>query len=113
MLRSISFRLAALYTGLFTIAVVMLGAGMVLSTRATMVHQLDTRITAETDSLVVEYRIDKDQGLQDVIAAVRERGRMPGALEYGLNEPAGRRVGGGLAGMGTKPGWSMTSVQGA
>ena len=59
MFRSTSLRLAALYTAGFALAVAVLGFITVLSARAALTQQFDTRLSADQVS-VVRTRIDSD-----------------------------------------------------
>ncbi len=104
MFRSSTLRLAALYTAVFALSVVVLGVITVLTTRGALSAQFDARIAAESAALVQEYR---SEGLNGVIEAVRERDRTPGAVDYGLQAPAGRPIAGRLAASRAAIGWSV------
>lgn len=104
MFRSTSLRLAALYTTGFAIAVVILGAITLVSTRRALSDQFDGRIQAESSAMVLEYR---SEGLEGVVEAVHERDRTPGSLDYGVQGPAGEPLAGGLAGIRAPMGWSV------
>jgi len=104
MFRSTTLRLAALYTVAFALAVVVLGAITVVSTRDALSKQFDARITAESAALVQEYR---SEGLGGVVEAVRERDRTPGAVDYGLQGPSGEALAGRLAASRSPLGWSV------
>ncbi len=108
MFRSTSLRLAALYTAAFALAVVVLGAITLLTTRATLKQQFDSRINAEALSLGQEFRLE---GLTGVVEAVQERDRTPGALEYGLQSPGGQALAGRLASARTPLGWSELTTR--
>jgi signal transduction histidine kinase len=103
MLRSTSLRLAAVYTVIFALAVVALGAVTLYSTRRALSAQFDTRIRAESAAMVREYR---SEGLDGVIQAVRERDSTPGALDFGLRGPGGKPLAGRLSGSAAPLGWS-------
>jgi signal transduction histidine kinase len=103
MFRSTSLRLAAVYTVVFALAVVALGAVTLYSTRHALSAQFDTRIRAESAAMVREYR---SEGLEGVIQAVRERDSTPGSLDFGLRGPGGERLAGRLAGAAAPLGWS-------
>ena len=103
MFRSLSLRLAAIYTVAFAVSVVVLCAITVLTTRATLKQQFDSRINAEALSLGQEFR---QEGLTGVVEAVGERDRTPGALEYGLQTPTGKALAGRLSAALTPLGWS-------
>ena len=106
--RSDSVRLVTLYTTVFGLAVIVLGAVALLAARSALKHQLDVRIQAEALALAQEY---KTEGIQGVLDAVEERDRTPGALDYGLLGPDGRPLAGRLAGK-TEPGWSTLRIPG-
>ncbi len=103
LLRSDSARVATLYTALFAIAVVVLGAVTVMVTRSALERQLDSRIKSEALALAQEYQTE---GLEGVIQAVQERDRTPGALDYGLEGPDGKAIAGRLSGASKAIGWS-------
>ena len=104
MFRSTALRLAALYTAVFALAVVMLGAITLLTIRRALSDEFDARIRAESAAMVQEYR---SEGLQGVVEAVRERDRTPGAIDYGVQGAAGEPLAGRLAGSLAAPGWSV------
>ncbi len=104
MFRSTTLRLAALYTAAFALSVVVLGVITVLTTRGALSAQFDARIAAESAALVQEYR---SEGLNGVVEAVRERDQTPGAIDYGLQGPAGQPLAGRLAPSRAKTGWSV------
>lgn len=104
MFRSTSLRLAALYTGGFAIAVVVLGVITLFSTRHALSDQFEGRIRAESAAMVLEYR---SEGLDGVVEAVHERDRTPGSLDYGVQGPAGEPLAGRLASTRAPMGWSV------
>jgi signal transduction histidine kinase len=104
MFRSTSLRLAALYTAVFALSVVVLGMITLFTTRHALAEQFDTRIKAESAALAQEYRTE---GLVGVVQAVRERDRTPGSLDYGLRGPAGAALAGRLATAHAPTGWSI------
>ena len=107
-IRSDSVRLATLYTAVFGLAVIVLGAVALLAARSALKHQLDARIQAEALALAQEYQTE---GMHGVLDAVEERDRTPGALDYGLRGPDGRLLAGRLSGV-TQPGWSTLRIPG-
>ncbi|MDB5448386.1 MAG: sensor histidine kinase [Phenylobacterium sp.] len=107
LLRSTSLRLAALYTVVFALAVLVLGAVTVAATRTALKRELDARIQSEAMALTKEYQIE---GLEGVVQAVRERDRTPGALDYGVETSAGKPIAGRLAGAVSRAGWSTLRV---
>jgi signal transduction histidine kinase len=104
MFRSTSLRLAALYTIVFALAVVALGAATLYSTREALSRQFDARVRAEAAAMVLEYR---SEGLVGVVDAVQERDRTPGSLDYGLQGPAGEPLAGRLSRTKAPMGWSV------
>ena len=106
--RSTSLRLAAVYTAVFALGVVALGAVTIIATRAALKRELDNRIEAEALALAQEYRTE---GLARVVQAVRERDRTPGALDYGLRGPRGEPLAGRLAPAPAATGWSTLSIR--
>ncbi|MEO8925874.1 MAG: HAMP domain-containing sensor histidine kinase [Caulobacteraceae bacterium] len=104
MFRSSSLRLAAFYALAFAVAVAILGAVTLTTTRAALGRQFDARIAAESASLAQEY---KTEGLMGVVQAVRERDATPGALDFGLQTLPGARVAGRLAAVRAPKGWSV------
>ena len=95
-----ALRLAALYTAAFALAVVVLGAVTLLTTRAALSQQFDARIHAEA--------VGAGAGVPHRGAVGRrrrrcsERDRTPGALDYGLDGPDGAPIAGRLAGRGRR-----------
>ena len=104
MFRSTSLRLAGLYTSVFALSVIVLGVLTLFSTRAALTEQFDTRIRAESAALAQEFR---SEGLKGVIDAVHERDTTPGALDFGLQGPAGEPLAGRLASTRAAMGWSV------
>lgn len=108
MFRSISVRLAALYTLLFSASVIGLGVVILMTTRATLTEQFDARIDAEIQALAREYRVE---GFDGLLSAVKQRDSTAGALNYGLEGSDGRMFGGRLAGSGATAGWSNLALE--
>ena len=107
-IRSISLRLAAIYTAAFALAVAVLGVVILFATRTALDEQFQTRIRAESAALAQEYRTE---GLEGVLQAVRERDRTPGALDYGLEGPEGQPMAGRLTEAKPPLGWSTHLVE--
>ena len=103
MFRSTSLRLAALYTAVFALSVVVLGVITLISTRHALSAQFDARIRAESAALVQEYR---SEGLKGVVDALHERDSTPGSLDFGLQGPGGAPLAGSLAATKAAMGWS-------
>lgn len=104
MFGSTSARVAALYTTIFALSVVVLGVVTLLTTRQALSAQFDARIRAESAALVQEYRAE---GLRGVIDAIHERDSTPGSLDFGLQDPSGRPLAGRLAATQAPAGWSL------
>ncbi len=102
LLRTASFRLAALYLLLFTASAAVLGAVVFWTTRAALDDQAQARIQAEVASLRDEYQAGH---LPRLIAAVEVRGRGAGALDYLVQGADGRHLAGEIASIGARRGW--------
>jgi len=102
LLRSTGFRLSAFYAGLLILTIIGAGAAGWLATGGLAEQQASERIRIEIDAIAHEIR---DEGLARGAAAVMARAERPGALEYGLYDPAGRRLAGDLVGYGERTGW--------
>lgn len=100
-------KLAAVYTAVFAVAVVVLGVVSVSATRTALKRELDSRIQADALALAQE---DLTEGLAGVVQAVHERDRTPGALSYGLQGPGGEPLAGRLATVSAPAGWSTLSI---
>ncbi|HWE45339.1 MAG TPA: ATP-binding protein [Caulobacteraceae bacterium] len=108
MFRSSSLRLAGLYTAVFALSVVVLGAITFFSMRQALSNQFDARIRAESAALVEEYRAE---GLQGVVDALHERDSTPGSLDFGLQGPNGAPLAGRLAATRAGLGWSSLELR--
>ncbi len=108
LLRTASFRLAALYLLLFTASAVVLGAVVFWTTRAALNEQLAARIETEVGYLSGEYRTG---GLHRLVATIAERGRGPGALDYLVQASDGSRLAGELPAVGQRRGWMLLSAR--
>ncbi len=93
LLRTTSFRLAAIYLALFTLSAVTLGVFVYLSVRHEILVDFDERITEETDAL---QSVFADKGRDGLAAILAARGSTGGALAYGLESPDGKRLAGDL-----------------
>ena len=102
LLRTTSFRLAALYLLLFTASAVVLGAVVFWTTRAALDGQARARIQAEVASLRDEYQAG---GLPRLVAAAEARERGAGALDYLVQGANGARLAGEIAPIGRHLGW--------
>ncbi len=108
MFRSSSLRLAALYTAVFALSVVILGFITVLTTRHALAGQVDARIRIESSALAQEYLTE---GLKGVVQAVAERDSTPGALDYGVVGPKGEALAGRLTAARAPDGWSVLKIR--
>ena len=105
MFRSTSLRLAALYTAGFALAVAVLGFITVLSARAALTQQFDTRLSADQVSVVQGYAEKRLPGLLNEMQEASEGSR---ALLYGVQTESGAPVAGTLANLHTPYGVSTT-----
>lgn len=92
LLRTASFRLAALYLVLFTASALALGAFVYASVRRQILTDFDERIIEETDALKRDYAGGGRERLAEIIEA---RGSGAG-LSYGLAAPDGKPIAGEL-----------------
>jgi signal transduction histidine kinase len=93
LVRTASFRLSALYAILFGGCVLLLGAAAFWSTRSALEMQLTRRIEAEMTLLEQEFR---SNGIDRLVAAVRQRTQDKGNLDYFVLDSAGKRLAGDL-----------------
>ena len=108
LLRTASFRFAALYLLLFTASAAVLAAVVFWTTRAALKDQLRARVEAEVASLRAEYRAS---GLTRLIADVATRGRGSGALDYLVQDAAGHHLGGEIAVRVRHLGWQRLRIE--
>jgi len=101
-LRTASFRLAALYALLFGASVVVLGAVVLFVTRATMEGEMRARIEAESAALL---RVFEEGGIERLVTSVHERSTNLRALNYAVFGPDGTRLAGVLPSPGKSLGW--------
>ena len=103
LLRTASFRLAALYLALFTASALVLGVAVFLAARSALEQQMADRIEAESTYLRDEYRAG---GLDRLITGVRMRARGTSALDYLLQDTHGVRLAGEMPLLAApRPGW--------
>ena len=94
LVRTTSFRLAAIYLLLFTLSALALGAFVYLSVRREILADFDERIVEETDSLQGIFAREGRERLTEILEA---RGSSSGgALTYGLQSGDGRQLAGNL-----------------
>ena len=105
LLRTASFRLSALYAILFGGCVLLLAVAAFWSTRSALEQQLTRRIEAETMLLEQEFR---SNGIDGLIATVRQRTSVNGTLDYFVVDAAGKRLAGDLPIASDRLGWVET-----
>ena len=91
LLRSASFRLAALYLALFTLSALALGAFVYVSVRREILAEFDERIVEEADALKGDFVRGGRERLAGIIEA---RGTGGAGFSYGLIAPDGRPIAG-------------------
>ncbi len=106
-LRTASFRFAALYAALFAASVVVLAAVVLLVTRTAMEREMRERIEAESAVLQAEFQ---EGGMARLVAGVHERSATLRALLYAVFGPDGTKLAGVLPSPGDRLGW--TTLQG-
>jgi len=109
LVRTTSFRLAAIYLLLFTLSALALGAFVYLSVRREILADFDERIVEETDSLQRIFAREGRERLAEILQA--RRSSSGGALSYGLQSRGGRQLAGNLSARaagagGPRTGWS-------
>ena len=108
LLRAASFRFAALYVVVFAASAFVLGAAVFLETRTALEQQINGRVEAETAFLHAEFRAN---GLNSLLAAVRERGKGATALDYLVQDQGGAHLAGEMpASRSLRPGWTIIDV---
>ena len=108
LLRTTSFRLAALYVGMFAVSALVLGAVVFLTARSALEQQMTARIETEMAFLRDEFR---DGGLDRLLAVVRSRGRGISALDYLVQDAAGAHLAGEMPAVpALRPGWVTIDV---
>ena len=93
LLRTSTFRLAALYLVLFAISVAALLGYVYWNTAVLLERQTDDTIRAEVQALADQYRI---RGLNGIIDTIRRRSADDGGSVYLLADATGRRIAGNL-----------------
>ena len=101
--RTTSFRLVAIYLGVFTLSVLILGFFVYFSVGAQFETEFDERVTEETHKLLDYARShDRDQ----LAERIRFLTGQAGTLDYRLEDRAGRLLAGGLPSIRGKDGGS-------
>jgi signal transduction histidine kinase len=93
LLRTASFRLAALYLALFTASALALGAFVYVSVRHEILTDFDDRIVEETDALTSAFASD---GRDKLAAIIDARGSSGAGFAYGLIGRDGKPIAGDL-----------------
>jgi signal transduction histidine kinase len=106
-LRTTSFRLAALYLLLFTASAIVLGAVVFWVTQATLTQQLEARVLSAIVHFADDFAKGGEHGL---VVHAEDYGRGPGALDYLVQSPDGKRLAGHLPMVGTRRGWLRLTV---
>ncbi len=111
LLRTTSFRLAALYVGLFAVSALVLGGVVFLAARSALEQQMTARVETEMAYLQDEFGAG---GLKQLLGAVRSRGRGISALDYLVQDAAGTHLAGEMpATPALRPGWATIDVPNA
>lgn len=92
-LQSSTFRLAALYLGVFALSVLALLGYVYLNTAILLERQTDETIRAEVQALADQYRL---RGLNGIIDTVRRRSADETGAVYLLSDGNGKRIAGNL-----------------
>lgn len=104
LLRTASFRFAALYVLLFVVSASILGVAVFLTARGSLEQQVAASVQSDTAFLTSEYRRG---GLDHLRALISAREREPSAPDYLLQNAQGQRLGGEIAVQpGLHPGWT-------
>ncbi len=106
-LRTASFRLAALYVAVFAVSACVLGAAVFLAARSALQEQMTARIEAEAGFLQGEFRAG---GLDHLLAVIHSRGRGVTALDYLVQDAAGAHLAGEMPAVPRQPGWTTIHV---
>lgn len=102
--RSATFRLSALYAGLFAVSVVALGAVVFVIMRDALEGQMSARIEAEIGYLRNEYRLGGTARVKSAIEE-RQKGRPLSSLDYGLLDATGQILAGEVRNVPRIAGW--------
>lgn len=104
LLRTASFRFAALYVLLFVISATVLGIAVFLKARGSLEQQVAASVQSDAAFLTSEY---SHGGLDHLCALITARQHEPDAPDYLLQGPGGKRLAGEIpAQPGLHPGWT-------
>lgn len=108
LLRTTSFRLAALFALIFGLSTIVVGGFVYVNVKAALDRQERTRIQA--DALALKGEFDNG-GMPDLMDAIRERERnkLAGGLDYSLFTAGGKRIVGRLPVPKLREGWRHMS----
>ena len=95
-LRTASFRLAAVYVAVFAMSALVLGAAVYYAARSELEGQAEARLATELTYLRDEFR---HGGLDHLLAVVQARGRGASALDYLVQDRAGAHLAGEIPGV--------------
>jgi signal transduction histidine kinase len=93
LIRTASFRLAALYVVVFALSVIVLGAVVYFSVGREISAAVDERVREDSEKLQVVYRAN---GLDKLVQLVSARVLEAGSLDYRLEDASGRLLAGNL-----------------
>ena len=95
LIKTTSFRLAALFALIFGVSTVLVGAFVYINVKSALDHQERTRIQSDALALKGEY---DSGGMPDLMNAIREReqNKLAGGLDYSLFHGDGHRIFGRL-----------------
>jgi signal transduction histidine kinase len=107
LLRSTTFKLSLVYSGLLVGAFVAAAALTYAGSRAAAESEIRKLIELEASALASEIGLE---GLEPAIAAIEFRAERPGSFEYWVSDADGNRLFGDLAGMEGPNGWRHFAV---
>ncbi len=103
---TISFKLSALYLGLFLLSFLVIGLSVYWLTNQTLEQQLKSSIETEANRLKGEYDSGGIGELKDEINEVVSRASSSG-FEYGAINQSGQLIAGSLTNFQSSPGWQV------
>jgi signal transduction histidine kinase len=107
-LRTASFRLAALYLLLFTASAVVLGGVVYWVTGAVLTQQLETRVQSALNHFAEDF---PSGGAPALVTHAAQYGRGMGSLDYLVQAPDGTLLAGELPTVGTQRGWLRLTAE--
>lgn len=108
LIRTASFRFAALYVLLFVVSAAILGVAVFVSARSSLEQQLTASVESDAAFLKSEYQRG---GLDHLKALINARQREPDAPDYLLQTAEGQRLAGEIDGVsGLRPGWAVLNT---